>query len=139
MPPPPSALARALRQVGDRWSLLLVEALMEGPKRFADLQEAVPGIATNVLSQRLRQLESGRIVVAVPYNRRPVRYSYELSDEGRSLAGAVRMLALWSAGRRGEAAGAPVHPTCGTPLELRWWCPTCDLPAGSDPDEAVWI
>jgi len=139
MSSPPTDLARALRQVGDRWSLLLVEALMEGPKRFGDLQEAVPGIATNVLSQRLRQLESGRIVVAVPYNRRPVRYSYELSDEGRSLAGAVGMLSQWSAGRRGAAAGAPVHAACGSQLELKWWCPTCDQPAIADPEEVTWI
>jgi DNA-binding HxlR family transcriptional regulator len=135
-------LALALKEVGDRWSLQVVEALLEGPKRFADLEEALPGIATNILTQRLRRLEAGRLVVAVPYRDRPVRYAYHLSDEGRSLAGAVRMLTLWSAGRHAGPAGAPAHPSCGTALELRWWCPTCEQPSGQasgDADEVTWV
>ena len=59
MPEPASSpLAAALDSVGDRWTLLLVEALLEGPRRFGDLQEQLPRIAPNVLTQRLRRLES---------------------------------------------------------------------------------
>ena len=54
---PPTPLAAALDSVGDRWTLLLVEALLDGPRRFGDLQEALGGIAPNVLTQRLRRLE----------------------------------------------------------------------------------
>lgn len=131
------SLDRSLTRVGDRWSLLVVEALLDGPRRFGDLQEHLPGIATNVLAQRLRRLESHRVVVALPYSRRPLRYSYQLSDEGRALAGAIRLLADWSSG---PAADSPVHPTCGTPMSVRWWCPTCERPAeGPDPDGPIWI
>ena len=128
-------LAAALREVGDRWSLQVVEALLDGPKRFADLEADVPGIATNILTQRLRRLEAGGLVVSAPYSDRPIRYAYYLSDEGRSLAGAARMLALWSAGRLPGPAGAPAHPACGTTLELRWWCPTCEEPSPENSTE----
>ncbi len=122
--PIPSALATALDRVGDRWSLLLVEALLAAPRRFNELSEAVPGIAPNILSDRLRRLERAGVVVATPYSRRPVRMEYALTADGRELAGALRLLADW--GARGGGVGEPLrHDVCGTPLEARWHCPTC--------------
>lgn len=132
-------LAGALAQVGDRWSLLLVEALMGGPRRFGDLQAAVPGIATNVLAARLKQLEADRVILAVPYSRRPLRYSYSLTDAGRGLGGAVRVLTQWSADHGGGQGGTPVHPPCGTSMVSRWWCPTCDQPGDWDEAGPVWV
>jgi DNA-binding HxlR family transcriptional regulator len=122
----PSALAAALDRVGDRWSLLLVETLLAGSRRFNELGELVPGIAPNILSDRLRRLERAGIVVATPYSRRPPRMEYALSQDGRELAGALRLLADWGA-RRGGEGGEPLrHAVCGTPLEARWHCPTCE-------------
>ena len=66
-----SPLAAALERVGDRWSLLLIEALLEGPRRFGELSEAIAGIAPNILADRLRRLEGERIVRATPYSRAP--------------------------------------------------------------------
>jgi DNA-binding HxlR family transcriptional regulator len=119
-----SALDAALTQVGDRWSFLVVDALLEGPRRFGQLQGAVPGIATNVLAQRLRRLGAARIVVARPYSQRPPRATYELTAAGRELAGALRLLAQW--GTDTGPSLTPTHAVCATPLEARWWCPTCD-------------
>jgi acetylornithine/succinyldiaminopimelate/putrescine aminotransferase len=62
MPTETSPLATALERVGDRWTLLVVEALLEGPRRFGDLREEVTGIAPNILSARLRKLESQGVV-----------------------------------------------------------------------------
>ena len=76
-------LAAALDSVGDRWTLLLIEALLGGPLRFGDLQEALGGIAPNVLTQRLRRLEGESLVLAQPYSERPQRFVYELSASGR--------------------------------------------------------
>src|SRR3954451_16847184 len=87
-----SALAEALDAVGDRWTLLIVEALLDGPRRFNDLQEHVPGIAPNTLGERLRRLERERLAVPTPYSERPPRYVYELTSAGRELAGALRLL-----------------------------------------------
>ncbi len=140
-PVPPSALESALAQVGDRWSLLVVEALLDGPRRFGELQERITGIATNVLSQRLRHLASARIVVARPYSQRPLRSAYELTASGRELAGALRLLAQWGADHEGHATApvATTHAVCGTPLQARWWCPTCDLPVDHPGDgPTVW-
>ena len=131
MPSAQTPLAAALERVGDRWSLLLIEALLDGPRRFGDLQQALPGIAPNVLTQRLRRLEGEGLVLAQPYSERPQRYVYELTSSGHELAGALRFLADWGA-RHGEAAEAPRHEACGTPVEARWWCPTCERPVGDD-------
>jgi DNA-binding HxlR family transcriptional regulator len=128
MPEPTSSpLAAALDSVGDRWTLLLVEALLEGPRRFGDLQEQLPRIAPNVLTQRLRRLEGEGLVVAEPYSERPQRYVYELTASGHELAGALRLLADWGARHR-ESGEPPRHDACGTPVEARWWCPTCEGP-----------
>jgi DNA-binding HxlR family transcriptional regulator len=120
-----SPLAQALARVGDRWTLLVVEALLAGPSRFNDLLGQIPGIAANILSERLRRLEREALLVARPYSERPPRAAYELTAEGRELAGALRMLAHWGA-RHADPAEAPRHPACGTPVEVRWYCPTCD-------------
>jgi DNA-binding HxlR family transcriptional regulator len=132
--PRSTPLAAALDSVGDRWTLLLVEALLDGPRRFGDLQDALSGIAPNVLTQRLRRLEGEGIVLAQPYSERPQRFVYELTAAGHELAGVLRLLADWGARHR-ESADPARHEACGTPVEVRWWCPTCERPVGDD--EAV--
>lgn len=121
-----SALETALDRVGDRWSLLVVDALLEGPRRFGELRDTLPGIAPNILTDRLRRLERERILVAVPYSTRPPRMEYALTGDGRDLASALRLLADWGSRRTG---GEPLsHDACGTPVEARWFCPTCARP-----------
>jgi DNA-binding HxlR family transcriptional regulator len=127
----PSALGEALAMVGDRWTLLLVSALLERPRRFGELREQLEGIAPNVLSQRLRHLEQAGLVVAQPYSERPPRFVYELSAPARELAGALRFLTHWGARHR-EEAGGPRHAACGTAMEVRWWCPLCGEPVEDD-------
>ncbi|HEX7095460.1 MAG TPA: helix-turn-helix domain-containing protein [Acidimicrobiales bacterium] len=128
-------LARAAARVGDRWTLLVVESLLSGAQRFGELAEALPGIAPNILAKRLRQLEQSGLVVSTPYSERPVRLSYQLTQLGSELAGALRLLASWGARADGFDA-ALRHHACGSPLELRHWCPTCDVVV-DDPDEGV--
>ena len=131
-----SPLAAALERVGDRWSLLLVEALLPGPRRFNELSEAVTGIAPNILADRLRRLESERVVSATPYSERPPRFAYALTAEGAELAGALRLLADW--GSRVSRESEPLrHAACGTPVEARWYCPTCDRPVEGQEAEQV--
>jgi DNA-binding HxlR family transcriptional regulator len=122
---PSSPLAEALARVGDRWTLLVVEALLTGPRRFSELLDQVPGIAANILSERLKRLEREGLLVARPYSERPPRVAYELTAEGKELAGALRLLAHWGA-RHTDDRDAPRHAECGTVLEVRWYCPTCD-------------
>src|SRR5436305_9507946 len=125
--PAETPLAAALDAVGDRWTLLVVEALLDGPRRFGDLQAALPGIAPNILTARLRQLSDQALVVAAPYQERPPRFVYELSAAARELAAPLRLLADW--GARHHDPEMPRHAACGTPLEARPYCPTCESPA----------
>ncbi|HWX74473.1 MAG TPA: helix-turn-helix domain-containing protein [Solirubrobacteraceae bacterium] len=122
-------LAEALGALGDRWSLAIVERLLEEPLRFGELQERMPAISPNVLSQRLRALQASGVVLASPYSEHPPRFLYELTSAGHELAGPLRLLADWGARRGGAAVEAPRHEACEAPLELRWYCPVCEQPA----------
>ena len=123
---PQEPLEAALERVGDRWSLLVVDALLEGPRRFGELRDALPGIAPNILTDRLRRLEREAVVRSTPYQHRPPRLEYSLTADGRDLASALRLLADWGARRDHDgSADALRHEACGTPLEARWYCPTC--------------
>lgn len=128
-----SPLAAAAAKIGDRWSLLVVEALLDGPQRFNELSARLGGIAPNVLSQRLKHLEHEGVVVARAYSNRPPRFAYALTGAGEELAGALRLLTAWGATHGGGAEG-PAHTLCGTALEARWYCPTCDVQV-ENPDE----
>jgi DNA-binding HxlR family transcriptional regulator len=125
-----SPLEHALNSIGDKWTLLVIAALQDGPRRFGDLADEL-GIAPNILTQRLRHLEREALVVARPYSERPPRFAYELTASGAELGGALRLIADWGA-RQGDAE-PPRHGACGTPLEVRWWCPACEQPV-DDPD-----
>lgn len=123
-----TGLEAALDRVGDRWSLLVVDALLDGPRRFGELRDALPGIAANILTDRLRRLERERIVAALPYSTRPPRMEYALTGDGRDLASALRLLSDWGGRATG---GEPLrHDRCGTPIEARWFCPTCAVAVG---------
>jgi DNA-binding HxlR family transcriptional regulator len=122
----PSGLESALDRVGDRWSLLVVDALLDGPRRFGELRASLPAIAPNILTDRLRRLERERILVSKPYSTRPPRMEYALTGDGRDLASALRLLSDWGSRKTG---GEPLrHDRCGTPIEARWFCPTCGVP-----------
>ena len=126
MAAPRTPLGAALERVGDRWSLLLIEALLDGPRRFGELSEAVGGIAPNILADRLRRLEGERVIRSTPYSERPPRFSYQLTEEGHELAGVLRLLADWGSRGAGATAAEPMrHAACGTPVEARLWCSTC--------------
>jgi DNA-binding HxlR family transcriptional regulator len=126
-----SPLAEALTSVGDRWTLLIVAALLDGPRRFGDLQRELPGIAPNILTQRLRNLEAQGLVLAERYSDRPPRFVYELGAAARELAGALRLLSDWGARHRDDVE-PPRHSACGTPLEAVWYCPTCERPVDDE-------
>lgn len=123
--PSTSGLAAAAARIGDRWSMQVVDALLGAPLRFGELQDALPGAAPSVLSARLKSLEADGLVLVIPYQERPPRFTYQLTGAGAELAGALRLLSQW--GARHAGGSTPLHETCGTPLEARWYCPTCGV------------
>jgi DNA-binding HxlR family transcriptional regulator len=90
-------VAHALDLVGERWALLVVRELMHGPKRYTDLAEHLPGIGTNILAARLRDLEACGIVTKRRLPPPAASRVYELTDYGRELRSVMRELALWGA------------------------------------------
>lgn len=129
MPDPDGPLGRALEQVGDRWSLQVVESLLAGPLRFNELRDRLD-VAPNILSQRIKQLEGAGILASAPYSTKPVRLIYELTSRGRALADAITALTAWGAGDDADLH----HPVCGSRLEAHWYCPTCQTTVQREED-----
>ena len=104
------AVARALEQVGDRWSLLVIRDLLTGAKRFTDLMDRLGGITPKTLSQRLRELEGAGIVAA---DRKPGRREvwYRLTPAGAELAPIIDTLGWWGLRHawRSPHPGEPLH------------------------------
>jgi DNA-binding HxlR family transcriptional regulator len=91
--------ARALEVVGERWALMIVRDLLVGPKRFSELLRGLPGIPTNILTARLKELEEAGIVQRRAMPRPAAGVAYELSEEGVALEEAVLALGRWGAQR----------------------------------------
>ncbi|MEM9652528.1 MAG: helix-turn-helix domain-containing protein [Actinomycetota bacterium] len=121
------SIAATLDVIGDRWSLLILRDVFRGGHRFSEIQADL-GIAKNLLSDRLSRLVTHGLLERVPYQERPVRYDYRLTQKGADLSPALIALMRW--GDRWYADnGAPtvlVHETCGHALEQAVRCPDCD-------------
>ena len=123
------SIQRTLDVIGDRWTLLILRDVFRGVRRFSQIQNDL-GIAKNLLTDRLGSLVVAGIVEKVPYQERPVRHEYRLTEKGRALSPALVALMRWGDVWCGED-GAPVelvHDDCGTRLELQAWCLTCKEP-----------
>lgn len=91
------SLAKALDVIGERWSLLVVRELLEGPKRYTDLRDGIPGISTDVLAARLKDLEDDGIVERRTLPPPAASKVYELTELGLGLGPAVAALSRWGA------------------------------------------
>ena len=117
-------VAKTLELVGERWTLLVVRDLLAGPRRFQDLQESLPGVAPNMLSARLKRMESDGLIRRSFYSDHPPRASYELTDKGRELGTVVGALAAWGS-RHVNPGSALVSEDCGHPVQMGYFCPDC--------------
>jgi DNA-binding HxlR family transcriptional regulator len=90
------SIARTLDLLGDKWTLLVIRDLMwHGKHTFQELQASAEGPPTNLLSGRLKKLMELGLVRRAPYQERPVRYRYDLTDKGRSLEPLLKDLMTW--------------------------------------------
>src|SRR5438132_8508704 len=96
------AAAHALDLVGERWAMLIVRELVLGPKRFSDLRAGLPGIASNVLTTRLRELEASGVVARRELPRPAASMVYELTEYGREFEPVMLALGRWGARTLGE-------------------------------------
>ena len=90
------AVGGVLARVGDKWSVLIIVMLGDGPKRFNEIKRAVGGISQRMLTLTLRGLERDGLIKRTMFPTIPPRVDYELTDLGRSLWAAVEPLGLWA-------------------------------------------
>lgn len=100
-------IAHALDLVGERWSLLIVRELLQGPKRYTDLAEHLPGIGTNILAARLKDLERWGVIAKRRLPPPAASQVYELTPYGAGLKATIRELAVWGI----RSLGAPDEDT----------------------------
>ncbi|MFD9117061.1 winged helix-turn-helix transcriptional regulator [Streptomyces bottropensis] len=98
--------ARALDLVGDRWTLLIVRELLAGPRRYTDLHADLPGVSTDVLASRLKDMERDGLTTRRRLPSPGAAYVYELTPRGRELLPVLQALGVW-----GEAALGERRPT----------------------------
>ncbi len=122
----PCPVARSLDVVGEWWTLLIIRDALLGARRFEDFKAT--GIADNILSARLRRLVDAGVLERVPYQERPERHEYRLTEKGRALGPVVLALRSW--GRQwtsGEdRSGSPVQTACGHEPAVGYYCPQCE-------------
>jgi DNA-binding HxlR family transcriptional regulator/putative sterol carrier protein len=112
-------VARALELVGERWALLIVRDLLVGPRRFTDLRQGLPRIPTNVLADRLKELEQSGIVRRRVLPRPAASIVYELTEYGSRLEDVVLPLGLWGAQSLGEPRPEEIITTDSMVMALR--------------------
>jgi DNA-binding HxlR family transcriptional regulator len=94
--------ARALDVVGDRWTLLIVRELLAGPRRYTDLHADLPGVSTDVLASRLKDMERDGLTTRRRLPPPGAAYVYELAERGRELLPVLQALGAWGAAELGE-------------------------------------
>jgi len=89
-------------QIGDKWSILILFALVDGPDRFNALKSRIEGISQRMLTQTLRDLERDGFVLRTVYPQVPVKVEYELTELGRGLTSSVWQLVSWADDHHGQ-------------------------------------
>jgi Predicted transcriptional regulators len=105
----------AIQILGKRWTGLLLDALMLGPRRFCELTALVEGLSDRVLSDRLRELEAEGVVARVVYPHIPVRVEYQLTEKGYALKPVIDAIHMWAS----DWVESPAHEDVTVSLKKR--------------------
>lgn len=100
---------RAVELIGGRWTGAVIQLLLNGRMRFAELRVAIPDISDRMLSERLRELEAEGIVARIVVPETPVRVEYELTEKGRALEQALAAVGRWA--ERWVSGPRPARPS----------------------------
>jgi DNA-binding HxlR family transcriptional regulator len=121
------SIARTLEAIGDKWSLLILRDAFYGVRRFEDFRGDL-GIARNILTDRLQKLVSHGVLQKEPYDERPPRFEYRLTEKGRDLLPVILTMMKWGDRWTNENDAPPVtltHTTCGHAIEPVVTCSHC--------------
>lgn len=129
----PCSLSRTLAVVGDRWTLLILRDCFLGIRRFDEFERRL-GVTRHLLSDRLKKLVEYGVLVKVPYQQRPLREEYRLTERGLELHAAVLALVSWGDRHMADERGAPiqhVHKGCGQVMRPITTCSECGEAVGA--------
>ncbi|MEM5299597.1 helix-turn-helix domain-containing protein [Burkholderia sp. JPY481] len=134
-------VARSTEVVGDKWTTLVLREMYMGATRFEEIQiqtEATP----QMLATRLKSLEADGMIERQPYQKRPVRYEYHLTQKGRAFYPVIQALRTWGEtwckSKGEEVAVRFMHRVCGHEVGLDYICPSCgEYVERSDLDAAL--
>jgi DNA-binding HxlR family transcriptional regulator len=122
--PRPCSIAAALTVLGEKWSLLVVRELALGVHRFDQIQRNT-GAPRDILTSRLRRLEDAGVLEKRPYQERPVRYEYRLTESGNELRPILLSLSQWGERWTSQVNLADWVHTCGEVVEVTHTCKAC--------------
>jgi DNA-binding HxlR family transcriptional regulator len=128
----PCSVARTVAVIGDRWTLLILRDCFLGVRRFEAFQERL-GISRTIIAERLKLLVDEGVLAKVPYQDRPVRHEYRLSDKGLALHPVVMSIVHWGDRFYAGEAGAPLlhrHKACGHDFHPVMTCSECGEAVG---------
>jgi DNA-binding HxlR family transcriptional regulator len=108
-------MGRAIRLIGDMWTLMIVYNLLNGPKRFGELLEAVGNVSPKTISQRLKMLEEIRFVERQAFAEIPPRVEYRLTEKGLALVDIMEAIQQFGERYLAEAATPAGHPASNPP------------------------
>ncbi|MBH1940850.1 winged helix-turn-helix transcriptional regulator [Mobilitalea sibirica] len=122
----PCNIAQTLNIIGDKWTLLILRQLMQGHDTFKEILDNLEGIPSNLLSNRLKSLESDNLIVSELYQPHPPRYRYILTKSGEDLSDVFNSIILWGEKNLQKCYKQLTHSDCGNKIELQYYCPTCN-------------
>jgi len=88
-------ITNSLEIIGDKWTLIIIRDLFLGKRTYSEFQQSPEGIPTNILADRLKRLEATGIIGKRPYQDKPVRYEYKLTEQGEALSGVLKAVKDW--------------------------------------------
>lgn len=121
----PCNIAQSLNIIGDKWTLLILRQLMLGHDTYKEIQDNLAGIPSNLLSDRLRCLETEELITTNLYQPHPPRYRYLLTESGKDLSDVFNSIILWGEKHLQKCPKQLVHSACGHKIELQYYCSDC--------------
>ena len=119
----PCNIAQTLNIIGDKWTLLIVHEIMLGDKSYNELLSKLTGIASNLLSGRLKSLEEDGIIKGELYQKHPPRYKYTLTEKGRHLEDVFNSIILWGSKHLDKCYKNLVDKKTGHKVEIKYYLP----------------
>ncbi|MCI8623661.1 MAG: helix-turn-helix transcriptional regulator [Provencibacterium sp.] len=126
------SVAQTLNLIGDRWSMLILWGCICGRQTYKELQDALTGIPSNLLSERLKSLERDGLLQSELYREHPPRYRYRPTEKGAALRDLFNCMILWAQRYLPECGHRIAHQGCGGEVSMHYSCGVCGQEIRSD-------